>query len=924
MAHSITLAAHSGTLVLNHAARQRSAPSRVLPSSSTQLRGAGQQQLLRQATPARQGARQGAPVRRGLVLALFEKFTERSIKGVMLAQEEARRLQSAEVTTEHIFLGLIAEDSGKNGFLGSGVTVEQARRVVEARVAKGRREPPKDLPFSRDAKKIFEAALSESRRMSMSFITPEHILLALLAVGDTTSRALFEGLSLDTDRLKAEAVKRLKIENEGEGRRKVVAASDRKKEGSSALDEFCRDLTAEAAQQRTDPVIGRQKEVVRISQILGRKKKNNPILLGEPGVGKTAIAEGLARAIVTKTNADGSQLPDFLVGKRLLQLDVGLLIAGAKERGELELRVTKLLQECRQEGNIILMIDEVHTLVGAGAVGRGGGGGGGLDISNLIKPALARGDLQCIGATTLDEHRKHIERDAALERRFQPVIVDEPTEEEALAILEGLQERYERHHRCVYSSEALAAAVALSSRYIADRHLPDKAIDLLDEAGSRVRIATYNARRAGAGREGLEAAATSYMELEQVIATKNEAVQDLLFEEATLLRQRELELKARLSGMPETAPVVPVVMADHIEQVVSAWTGVPVERMNQDDKDRLLTLGDALKHSVIGQDDAVHSTSRAIMRASSGLKNPDRPIATLLFSGPTGVGKTELTKRLADHYFGSEGAMIRLDMSEYMERHTVSKLIGAPPGYVGYGEGGKLTEAVRRKPFSVVLFDEIEKAHPDVFNVLLQVIEDGRLTDSQGRTVSFKNTLIILTSNVGSSVIAKGGATVGFQMATQGADPEADKYSRVRSLVLEELKAYFRPELLNRMDEVVVFRQLGPAQVRAIADLELAKTAERVRERGIALEVSTALMQRIVAEGYNEAMGARELRRAVVHLVDDPLSDALLRGEIRAGDTAVLDCDADTGRTVVLNRAQLGSNNIVTADLEIVYSSAAA
>jgi ATP-dependent Clp protease ATP-binding subunit ClpC len=479
--------------------------------------------------------------------------------------------------------------------------------------------------------------------------------------------------------------------------------------------------------------------------------------------------------------------------------------------------VTKLLQECRAEGNIILMIDEVHTLVGAGAVGRGGGGGGGgLDISNMLKPALARGELQCIGATTLDEHRKHIERDAALERRFQPVLVEEPSPEEALAILEGLQERYERHHRVAYSSDALAAAVALSARYIPDRQLPDKAIDLIDEAGSRVRIAAYNARRAGAGRDSAEAAATSYLELEQVVATKGEAVADALFEEAALLRLRELELKARLSGEPEGAPVLPVVEACHVEQVVSAWSGVPVERMSQDDRQRLLTLADVLRARVIGQDDACDATARAIMRASSGLKNPDRPIATLMFSGPTGVGKTELTKRLADHYFGSESSMVRLDMSEYMERHTVSKLIGAPPGYVGYNEGGKLTEAVRRRPFSVVLFDEIEKAHPDVFNVLLQVIEDGRLTDSQGRTVSFKNCLIILTSNVGSSVIAKGGATVGFQLPTQ-ADPEADKYARVRGLVLEELKAYFRPELLNRMDEVVVFRSLGRQQVGGCA-----------------------------------------------------------------------------------------------------------
>lgn len=841
----------------------------------------------------------------------------------MLSQEYSRALGGSEVDSLHILLGLVAEEPQRTGgFLGSGLTIDHARNVVEAIVGKRRpRENSKDLPFSRDSKKIFEVALMESKRMGMSFIAPEHIFLALLTAGGGDTRALFARLGVDTDLLQSEAMRRLKGEAESEGAsgmaaaKKVASGSEKRggDEKEEVLKEFCRDLCEEAKAQRTDPVIGREKEVVRITQILARRQKNNPILLGEPGVGKTAIAEGLARAIVLRVNPDGTPLPDFLHNKRVMQLDVGLLIAGAKERGELESRVTKLLAEVKAAGNVILMIDEIHTLVGAGSVSRGGGGG--LDIANLLKPALARGDLQCIGATTLDEHRKHIERDAALERRFQPVTVDEPTEREALLILEGLRERYERHHRCVYDSKALEAAVALSSRYIADRHLPDKAIDVLDEAGSRVRIAAYNACKE-VGEEVADMAATSYADLVQVMDAKEEAVKELLFEEASLLRDRELELKSKLSGDPDTAPVVPVVTTEHIEQVVAQWSGVPVERMNQDEKDKLLNLADVLKERVIGQGEAVSSTARAMVRAQSGLKDPLRPIAALMFSGPTGVGKTELTKVLADHYFGSEGSMIRLDMSEYMERHTVSKLIGAPPGYVGFGEGGKLTEAVRRRPFSVVLFDEIEKAHPDVFNVLLQVIEDGRLTDSQGRTVSFKNTLIILTTNVGSSVIAKGGGGIGFELRGEAETAEEAKYSRIRGLVMEELKSYFRPELLNRLDEVVVFRQLCREDIQVIAELELAKTAARMQERDIGLEVSPAVLDRVVSEGVSEEYGARQLRRTVTRILEDPLSDAILHKKVVAGQVAYVDVDAQ-GAVVVESR---GSR--VQQEVDTVYSSA--
>ncbi|KAL3152029.1 hypothetical protein ABBQ32_001144 [Trebouxia sp. C0010 RCD-2024] len=748
--------------------------------------------------------------------------------------------------------------------------------------------------------------LQESKRTGMSTITVEHLVIALLGNG-STCRGILARLGFSPDSVKASAHKKLLGDQEAEGAKKKVTTVS-SKSSSKSLQDFCRDLCEAAAKNSIDPVFGRGKEVERVIQVLARRSKNNPILLGEPGVGKTAIAEGLAHCIVKGFTPGGQPLPSFLEGKRILQLDVGLLIAGAKERGELERRVTGMLAELQGRRDIILMIDEIHMLVGGGSVRSGG-----LDIGNLMKPALARGQLHCIGATTLDEHRKYFEKDAALERRFQPVMVQEPSPAEALVILEGLKERYERHHQCLFDDNALPAAVSLSARYIPDRYLPDKAIDVMDEAASRVRIQTYEARRAAVvGRLHV----LEWENLVQVLDAKDEAVQGGYFEEAQICRERELQLKMRLAGPVGVTPaMLPMVSAADVEAVVSAWSGVPVEQMSTDEMKRLRQLQSSLKERVIGQEEAVTAVSTALKRARMGLKDPNRPIAALMFCGPTGVGKTELTKVLSEQYFGSTDAMLRLDMSEYMERHSVAKLIGAPPGYVGYGDGGKLTEAVRRKPFCVLLFDEMEKAHPDVYNILLQVLEDGQLTDSTGRTVSFKNCLVVMTSNVGSSAIAGGGKSLGF--ALSGNSPEDDQYKHLHTLVTDELKAYFRPELLNRLDEVVVFRQLDRSSIRHIADLVLADTAAQLAKKNIKLEVAPAVMARLVEEGYDQAYGARPLRRAVANIIESVLSDALLHQQIVSGDTACLDCNA-TGEVIVsIERAMPYEplrNSIVQAD----------
>lgn len=803
---------------------------------------------------------------------MFERFTEKAIKVIMLAQEEARRLGHNFVGTEQILLGLIGEGTGVAAKVlkSMGVNLKDARIEVEKIIGRGSGFVAVEIPFTPRAKRVLELSLEEARQLGHNYIGTEHLLLGLIREGEGVAARVLENLGVDLSKVRTQVIRMLGETAEvsvggGQGRTKTPT-----------LDEFGSNLTQMAADGKLDPVVGRQQEIERVIQILGRRTKNNPVLIGEPGVGKTAIAEGLAQRIAN------SDIPDILQEKRVMTLDIGLLVAGTKYRGEFEERLKKIMDEIRQAANVILVIDEVHTLIGAGAAE------GAIDAANILKPALARGELQCIGATTLDEYRKHIERDAALERRFQPVMVGEPSVDETIEILYGLRERYEKHHKLKISDDALDAAAKLSDRYISDRYLPDKAIDLIDEAGSRVRL--INSQLPPAAKE-LD------KELRQVLKDKDDAVRGQDFDRAGELRDREMEIKAEIRAISQSKKSEstdeddsPVVDEEDIAHIVASWTGVPVSKLTESESEKLLHMEDTLHQRLIGQDEAVRAISRAIRRARVGLKNPNRPIASFIFSGPTGVGKTELTKALAAYFFGSEEAMIRLDMSEYMERHTVSKLIGSPPGYVGYNEGGQLTEAVRRRPYTVILFDEIEKAHPDVFNMLLQILEDGRLTDAKGRTVDFKNTLLIMTSNIGSRVIEKGGGGFGFEFDGDEADSQ---YNRIRSLVNEELKQYFRPEFLNRLDEIIVFRQLTKDEVKEIADLLLEEVFSRLTEKGIALEVTERFKERLVEEGYNPSYGARPLRRAIMRLLEDSLAEEMLAGKVKEGDSAIVDVDED-------------------------------
>ncbi|BAY07524.1 ATP-dependent Clp protease ATP-binding subunit [Calothrix sp. NIES-2098] len=801
---------------------------------------------------------------------MFERFTEKAIKVIMLAQEEARRLGHNFVGTEQILLGLIGEGTGVAAKVlkSMGVNLKDARIEVEKIIGRGSGFVAVEIPFTPRAKRVLELSLEEARQLGHNYIGTEHLLLGLIREGEGVAARVLENLGVDLSKVRTQVIRMLGETAE------VSPGGSSSRTKTPTLDEFGSNLTQMATDNKLDPVVGRAKEIERVIQILGRRTKNNPVLIGEPGVGKTAIAEGLASRIANK------DVPDILEDKRVVTLDIGLLVAGTKYRGEFEERLKKIMDEIRSAGNVILVIDEVHTLIGAGAAE------GAIDAANILKPALARGELQCIGATTLDEYRKHIERDAALERRFQPVMVGEPTVDETIEILYGLRDRYEQHHKLKISDEALVAAAKLSDRYISDRYLPDKAIDLIDEAGSRVRL--INSQLPPAAKE-LD------KELRQILKEKDDAVRSQDFDRAGELRDREMEIKAEIRAIAQSKTngsgnegLEPVVTEEDIAHIVASWTGVPVNKLTESESEKLLHMEDTLHQRLIGQEDAVKAVSRAIRRARVGLKNPNRPIASFVFSGPTGVGKTELAKSLASYFFGSEEAMIRLDMSEYMERHTVSKLIGSPPGYVGYNEGGQLTEAVRRRPYTVVLFDEIEKAHPDVFNMLLQILEDGRLTDAKGRTVDFKNTLLILTSNIGSKVIEKGGGGIGFEFAD---DVSESQYNRIRSLVNEELKQYFRPEFLNRLDEIIVFRQLSKAEVTQIAEIMLKEVFGRLTEKGITLEVTDRFKDRLIQEGYSPSYGARPLRRAIMRLLEDSLAEEILSGRIKDGDTALVDVD---------------------------------
>ncbi|MDB9526631.1 ATP-dependent Clp protease ATP-binding subunit [Oscillatoria sp. CS-180] len=805
---------------------------------------------------------------------MFEHFTNTAIAVIMKAQEEARRLQHNFVGTEQLLLGLLRENSSlaSSVLTEFGVNLTDARSEVEAIIGRGSGNPPSEVPFTPKVKQVFESAFQEARKLDASYIEPEHLLLSLTQSRESVAYRVMENLGVSPSKVRTRLIKEL-----GEaaaipvGGRPERRGSDRRRK-SSVLSEFSTDLTAKAAEGLLDPIIGRSLEIERVVQILGRRTKNNPVLVGEPGVGKTAIAEGLAQRIVNQ------DVPPTLMDKKVYAIDMGLLVSGTRFRGDFEERLTQLLDEVRNDKNIVLVIDEIHTLVGAGSLE------GGMDAANMLKPALARGELQCIGATTLDEYRKYIERDAALERRFQPVTVSPPSVEDTIEILQGIRSRYEQFHQVLLSDDALKAAAELSDRYINDRFLPDKAIDLIDEAGSRIKLRFQ----------------TNYpsqeikQELRQINRDLETSVKSQEFTQALELRNRKRELLREIQGpQPEAAelpPMVqPVVSEDDIAEIVASWTGVPVTRMTESEAVQLMHLEDSLHERVIGQHEAVSAVARAIRRSRVKLASPDRPIASLIFSGPTGVGKTELTKALAGALFGSEESMIRLDMSEFMESYTVSKLIGSPPGFVGYDEGGQLTEAVRRNPYSVILLDEIEKAHPDVFNMLLQILDDGRLTDSKGRVVSFKNTLIVMTSNIGSRVIEKGGSGMGFD--TANTDEATTRYNNIRALVQEEMKQYFRPELLNRLDEIIVFRQLTKGEVQEIAELMMRGVNNRLTERQIQVSLSDDFKDKLIEEGYDQRYGARPMRRAIARLVEDNLAEAILVGALQDGETAELDID---------------------------------
>jgi ATP-dependent Clp protease ATP-binding subunit ClpC len=799
---------------------------------------------------------------------LFERFTERARQVVVLAQDEARALKHNYIGTEHILLGLLREEEGLAARVleSLDITVEEVRAQVARIVGQGDEVTTGQIPFTPRAKKVLELALREALSLGHNYIGTEHILLGLVRENEGVAARILLDFDADADKIRNEIIRMLS----GPGRRQQGGggAPGEKAKSSKLLDQFGRNLTKQASEGKLDPVVGRQTEIERVMQILSRRTKNNPVLIGEPGVGKTAVVEGLAARI------SSNQVPELLKNKQIYTLDLAALVAGSKYRGEFEERLKKVMKEITQRGDIILFIDELHNLVGAGAAE------GAIDAASILKPALARGELQTIGATTLDEYRKYLERDAALERRFQQIRVDEPTVDDTVQILRGLRDRYEAHHRCRITDEALHAAASLADRYIQDRHLPDKAIDLIDEAGSRMRIRSMSAP-------------PRYRELEEEIEKvrkdKEESIENQEFEKAASLRDKERKLTQKKRELEENwrenqaDAEQPEVGEEEIADIVSMWTGIPVFKLTEAESARLVRMEDELHKRVIGQEEAITAVSKAIRRARAGIKDPKRPTGSFIFLGPSGVGKTELARTLAEFLFGDEDAMIQVDMSEYMEKHSVSRLVGSPPGYIGYDEGGQLTEAVRRKPYSVLLLDEIEKAHPDVFNILLQILEEGKLTDAQGRRVDFRNTIVIMTSNIGAGQISKN-VGLGFSIG----DESGMSYDDMKNRVMSELKKVFRPELLNRIDEVIVFHKLTKEEITTIVDLQMKRVREQIAQHDVVIELTDEAKDLLVEQGYDPAMGARPLRRAIQRVIEDPLADFVLGRSLEPGSTILV------------------------------------
>ncbi len=798
---------------------------------------------------------------------MFERFTERARQVVVLAQDEARALKHNYIGTEHILLGLLREEEGLAARVleSLDITVEEVRAQVARIVGQGDEVTTGQIPFTPRAKKVLELALREALSLGHNYIGTEHILLGLVRENEGVAARILLDFDADAEKIRNEIIRMLS----GPGRRQGGAAqgSGEKGKSSKLLDQFGRNFTKLATEGKLDPVVGRQNEIERIMQILSRRTKNNPVLIGEPGVGKTAVVEGLAQRI------SSNQVPDILKNKQIYSLDLAALVAGSKYRGEFEERLKKVMKEITQRGDIILFIDELHNLVGAGAAE------GAIDAASILKPALARGELQTIGATTLDEYRKYLERDSALERRFQQIRVEEPSTDDTVEILRGLRDRYEAHHRCKITDEALVAAAVLADRYIQDRHLPDKAIDLIDEAASRMRIKTMTAPPRYRELED---------EIEKVRKDKEAAIENQEFEKAASLRDKERKLTQKKRELEEQwrseeQTDQPEIGEDEIADIVSMWTGIPVFKLTEAESQRLVRMEEELHKRVIGQDAAIIAVSKSIRRARAGIKDPKRPTGSFIFLGPSGVGKTELARTLAEFLFGDEDAMIQIDMSEYMEKHAVSRLVGSPPGYIGYDEGGQLTEAVRRKPYSVILFDEIEKAHPDVFNILLQILEDGKLTDSQGRKVDFRNVIVIMTSNIGSASISKN-VSLGFTMSNE----DGLSYDDMKTRVMGDLKKVFRPELLNRIDEIIVFPKLSKEEILQIVDLMLNRLRVQMAEHEVTIELTDEAKDLLVEKGYDPAMGARPLRRAIQRYIEDPLADYVLGRQLQPGSTILV------------------------------------